>query len=182
MIYEYRKLKIKIIAKSKEEAIEKVIKAQNSSITAMSFEKDVVENKIESQTTNIISWWCLCWYLSHIENKNGLLNHEKGKLVGLLRKLCDTNVKGRNCEKVKKKILQKLWIDGYEYATKYDAVIGQFYSKFKDEQIKNEKELYTKVAQEFSKGLDKLIDLVSKDSSVSTIEKYVDATFPFLEY
>lgn len=87
MIYEYKKLRIKVIADSKKEAIENIKKAINYKITAMSFDKERLEKEIREQTPNIIIWWCLCWYLCNVENKNGLLHHEKVKLKGLLKKL-----------------------------------------------------------------------------------------------
>ena len=62
MIYEYKKLGIMIIAESKEEAIENILKAPKYKITAMSFDRDKLESKIDNQTPNIITWWCLCWY------------------------------------------------------------------------------------------------------------------------
>lgn len=176
MIYEYKKLGIRIIANSKEEAIENILKAPKYEITAMSFDRDKLESKIDNQTPNIITWWCLCWYLSKVENKNGLLNHEKGKLCGLLKKLNELSFKGKKSKEVKKEIIKELWINGYEYDKKQDAVEAEFYSKFNDEEIKNNKGLYTEIAKEFGKEIPELIDVIVNGSK-SSIEKYINNKF-----
>ena len=46
MIYEYKKLGIRVIANSKEEAIENILKAPKYKITAMSFDRDKLEKEI----------------------------------------------------------------------------------------------------------------------------------------
>lgn len=176
MIYEYKKLGIKIIADSKKEAIENIKKAINSKITAMSFNRDKIEAKIDSQTPNIVIWWCLCWYLSNVENKNGLLHHEKIKLKGLLRKLSELSFSGNNTKKVKFKLIKGLWIDGYDYDKKPGAVISEFIDKFDSEGIEEDEEMNQKIAKEFGKELPTLINLVCQED-YSKIADYINNKF-----
>lgn len=176
MIYEYKKLGIRVIANSKEEAIENILKAPKYKITAMSFSKERLEREIVDQTPNIITWWCLCWYLKNIENKNGLLHHEKVKLKGLLKKLNSRKFKGKDSLKVKTKLLEVYWIDECEFNKNIVAVTSEFESKFDEEGIKKNNKVFRKVAKEFGKETTKLIEIVTK-GSVSSIEKYVDTRF-----
>lgn len=176
MIYEYKKLGIKIIANSKEEAIKKVKRALSEKITSMSFSKEVLEDKIDKQTPNIIKWWCLCWYLKNIENKNGLLNHEKGKLKGLLRKLSELSFTGKNATRVKRNILENLWVRGYEYINKPGAVISDFMDKFEDEGIEEDEKRNQIIAKEFGKNVMKLIELICQ-TDYQEISNYVDNMF-----
>jgi hypothetical protein len=176
MIYEYKKLGIRIIANSKEEAIENILKAPKYKITSMSFNKEKLEEEIREQTPNIVKWWCLCWYLKNVENKNGLLHHEKVKLKSLLRKLSSRTFKGKNSYRVKKKLLEEYWVDGCEFDKKTDAVISEFMSKFDKEKIEYNENLYQNIAKEFGKEVKKLIDVVCEDN-YSKINLYVDNTF-----
>ena len=176
MIYEYRGLRIRVIADSKEEAIKKVKRALSTKISAMSFNREVLMDKIDNQTPNVIKWWCLCWYLKNIENKNGLLNHEKGKLKGVLRKLSELTFTGKNAERVKKNIMESLWIGGYGFVKKPGAVIANFIEKFIDEGIEDDEDRNQIIAKEFGKHVPKLIELLCQ-TEYSKISNYVDETF-----
>ena len=175
MLYEYKKLGIIVTAKSKEDAVKHVKLALHNKITAMSFDREKLKNEIKYQTPNIVIWWCLCWYLKNVENKNGLLHHEKVKLKGLLRKLESRKYKGKNDE-IKKKLLNEYWIDGCDFETNTDAVIAEFMSKFDRENIEYDEQLYQTIAKEFGKEVKNIIDVVC-ENSYSKIENYVDSTF-----
>lgn len=176
MIYEYKKLGISVIALTKKEAVEKIKQAVNSKITAMSFDKEKLEKEIKDQTPNIIIWWCLCWYLKNIENKNGLLHHEKIKLKGLLRKISSRKFKGYNSSKVKEKLLKDYWIDGCEFEKDTDAIISEFMAKFDKEKIDYNEKLYQIIAKEFGKEVKNIIKLVCQNN-YSKIENYVESKF-----
>ena len=174
MIFEYKKLGVKVIAKTKEEAIAKIKIALSTKITAMSFDREHLRDEIKNQTPNIITWWCLCWYLKNVENKNGLLHHEKVKLRGLLKKLSSRRYKGKNEKDVKKNLLNEYWIEGCEYDSNNDAIIAEFMSKFDEENIEYNEQLYQTIAKEFGKEVKNVISVICEPSK---IENYVNTIF-----
>ena len=176
MIYEYKKLGIEVIASSKDNAIEKIKKALSCRITAMSFEKEKLREEIKDQTPNIVIWWCLCWYLKNVENKNGLLHHEKIKLKGLLRKLSSRKFKGNNTNKVKKKLLNEYWIDGCEFDKDTEAIIAEFMSKFDKEGIEYNENIYQSIAKEFGKEVKNIIEVIC-NNNYQDVENYVNSLF-----
>ena len=85
MFYYNKKYDLKVQASDKEDAIYQMLaivksKLKPTKIESMAFTRKELETEIQSQTTNIVSLWCLCWYLYNIKNKNRLLNNEKVKL------------------------------------------------------------------------------------------------------
>ena len=158
-----------IEAETKEDAIRE--------ICGMSFEKKVAENKIEAQSDNVIMWWCLCDYLSKYEDVNGLLHHEQGKLKGVMKKLGEIDFKDMNSVNARKEFLTSLWKEnGWDYNTKPKKIITRFEDKFEREKIKEDKNVYMDIANDFINEIDILIDIISRGDE-DEIAEYVKRRF-----
>ena len=127
MFYYNKRYDLRVQASNKEDAIYKMLaivksKLKPTKVESMAFTRKELENEIQFQTTNIVSLWCLCWYISNIENKNGLLNHEKGKLKGFLVDLNDIEYKGSNTPKVKRKLIEHEWVVKRDFTKKLTPI------------------------------------------------------------
>ena len=181
MFYYNKRYDLRVQASSKEDAIYKMLaivksKLKPTKVESMAFTRKELENEIQFQTTNIVSLWCLCWYLSNIENKNGLLNHEKGKLKGFLVDLNDIEYKGSNTPKVKRKLIEHEWIVKRDFTKKLTPIVARLSPKFEIEDIEDKENLYERVAKEFQKEIPKLIDIIC-DGTKESVTKYVNKTF-----
>lgn len=183
--YINKKYNLQVQAESKQEAISEMAMMIDdfaieklSKITAMS-SKSLKEMKktLEDNTKNIISWWCLSWYLSNVQNKNNLLNHEKGKLADLLWDLRDDTFDGKDRPDTKRKILEQLWLGSDNYSTNTAKIVKMFKNKFSKEKIKEDNKLYSKIAGEFQKDIEVIIDMIC-DRKEAEIRKYVLERFP----
>lgn len=180
MFYYNQKYDLKVQAPTREEAIARMAsmlrsKLKATKVDAMAFTRKELEKEIKDQTTNIVSLWCLCWYLSNVENKNGLLNHEKGKLKGFLIDLNDIEYKGSSTSKVKRKIIEHEWLEKRDFNKKLTPIIARMSPKFEVENIEDKDYLYDRVAKEFQKELKELIDIIcdgNKDSVTRYINKF----------
>lgn len=124
---------------------------------------------------NIIRWWCLCDYLHKYEDPNNLLHHEGVKLAGEISTLGEVLVKG-NSKRVKKKLLEDLYIRRYHYDTNPGIIISTFSAKFDKEKIKKDKEKFLDVAKDFGKEIPKLIELMVS-STQDSAEQYLTERF-----
>lgn len=180
MWYINKKTGIRVWADSKEKAkikmrelIEFLSFNKPIETNAMSNSKKELESTILGQVNNIVSWWCLCWYLKNVENKNNLLNHEKGKLREALIEIRKEKFNGKDRPDVKKKIVVDLFINKNKFLEHKEKIIRIFKNKFKDEHIKQDTTLFNKIASNFQKELPKLITLMCEWSE-EEIKDYIE--------
>lgn len=135
------------------------------------------------QTNSIVSWWGYLYFLTHYEDRNNLLNHEKGKFLGLLDMLQKYEVKDANASKTKKKILDTHWgkgdrsIPGRELLTDKEAVIAALIGKLYAECEDPSEEILSEISIEFMKDAPTLIDLISCGTR-EDVRQYLDVVFP----
>lgn len=150
---------------------------KNCSVTAMAFEKKVAKKKIEDQSNNLISWWCLLDYFKRFEDINSLTPHEQGKLAGLLKSLSEIDFKKTDSIKARRKVLNDYWKDnGWDYDKYPERIVTVFSDKFLEENIKKDYSKWDIIAQDFIKDMDVIIELIAKGGRTA-IDNYVKQKF-----
>lgn len=140
----------------------------------MAFDRKVARRKLEEQSRNIISLWCLLRYFAIHDPTNGLINHERGKLCGLLKSLKDIAVKKTDSPRVKRQMLHGYWCeDGFDYDKYPIKVVNVFEPKFKDEQIQLAPEDALELANAFIAEMNTLLYMIC-DATYEEISAYIE--------
>ena len=114
---------------------------------------------IEGLKFQIIQNWCLCKWCQLFDPANENFNHWKEELASHLLQLQNSKLK---CKISKKKQLKRYFIEYYEYNDKV-VVVGAIRDKFYRENIIDKLQIDA-VADEFSKNINSIIDVISDPS------------------
>lgn len=166
------------------EALKKALELYNvPPLNEMAYGRKQMAAILVHQTDSIVSLWGYLYFLTHYGDRNNLLNHEKGKLLGLFGTLQDYEVKDGDAAKTKKKILDTHWgdgdtnIPGRELLTRKDAVIAAIIGKLYEENEDPSDEVLSEIGEEFIKDAPMLIDLISV-GTYEDAKQYLDSVFP----
>lgn len=152
-------------------------------VDEMAYARPQMAAKIVGKTDDIARWWGFLYYLAHYGDSNGLLNHEKGKLAGLLNVLRADQLKSGNSSRIKRSMLLAHWgkgtsdMPGRELLTDEPSVAAIISAELYKERIFLEESTLSEVCQAFMAVAPRLIDLIC-DGTPQQVYTYLDKEFP----
>lgn len=162
----------KVSANSVKEGIDKLVDKI--------VEYELARNYIFKKADELVHGWCICDYYVRFGDPSNNMGKESNKLIHLMQKFSGMKFEHFDSKKMRKRLLNDVLCDCYEFDRRLSAVADTFMYMHEDFSIHYEESYYFECAKDFVKELPELIRVMSEEK-VSKMYDYVLGKFKIKE-